>query len=254
MNTSASGPIATSRYCDQSPAASSASFRRAASGEPGRTALICVPTRCSSASRTLCAAPTSPRARSSITRSTADTAKVTPHAFRHCKSTGDSRVAPSCPSWRSQAGSQPHRFEVAQVLARSGRSRPASARRTPRWCGAKPAMSSTRPRRISTGVGPSRVSRRPRRVAWRQSRGRESSMEAPPGAPVGAAGSVTIAHRPSLSSLFRGLRRRGRLARDERVRNQPVQLLGAAPARCGPRPPTCRWPPPPCGRSAVGWW
>ena len=34
---SASGPMPTSRYCDHAPCAISASLRRAASGEPGRT-------------------------------------------------------------------------------------------------------------------------------------------------------------------------------------------------------------------------
>ena len=88
---SASGPIATSRYSDHMPSSTSAAFSASASGDPGTTERMLPPTRSSRRARTATAADASPRARSSITRSSADTAKVTPDALTHCRSIGLSR-------------------------------------------------------------------------------------------------------------------------------------------------------------------
>jgi hypothetical protein len=83
--------MATSKYCDHSPSAISADFSLAASGEPGLTLRMSAPTRSLRSARMACALSASPRQRSSITRSTAETAKVTPAALTHCRSTGASR-------------------------------------------------------------------------------------------------------------------------------------------------------------------
>ncbi len=78
---SASGPMPTSRYWDQAFCASRTSFTRAASGEPGRTLARSSPRIAEIARRTLCARAGSPRACSSITRSSMLATKVTPAAF-----------------------------------------------------------------------------------------------------------------------------------------------------------------------------
>ena len=80
----------TSRYCDQAFCASRTSFTRAASGEPGRTLARSSPRIAAIAWRTLCARAGSPRACSSITRSSMLATKVTPAAFTACRSQGAS--------------------------------------------------------------------------------------------------------------------------------------------------------------------
>ena len=86
---SASGPMPTSRYCDHAFCAISASFTRAASSEPGFTASFS-PMIVTSALRTDSALAGSPRACSSITRSSMLDTNVTPAALIACRSFGAS--------------------------------------------------------------------------------------------------------------------------------------------------------------------
>ena len=85
---SASGPMPTSRYWLQAPCWISTSFRCAASGEPGFRLLRSSPTRRVISSRIAPAAFMSPRARSSMTRSSMEMAKVTPAALIAWRSMG----------------------------------------------------------------------------------------------------------------------------------------------------------------------
>src|SRR5207248_1160988 len=55
VKTSASGPMATSRYCDHRPSEINASFSLAEASEPGLTERISAPTRSARASRIDCA-------------------------------------------------------------------------------------------------------------------------------------------------------------------------------------------------------
>ena len=87
---SASTPMPTSRYCDHTPCEIRTSFSRSASGEPGLTALRLSPITPTTALRTDSAFEASPRACSSITRSSMDATKVTPAAFTACRSQGAS--------------------------------------------------------------------------------------------------------------------------------------------------------------------
>ena len=91
VNTSASGPMPTSRYCDQSPSVISTFFTSAACGDPGRRLRRLVPKISAIRSRMAAAREASPAARSSITRSIIDRAKVTPQALIACRSAGDRR-------------------------------------------------------------------------------------------------------------------------------------------------------------------
>ncbi len=80
----------TSRYCDHAPCASSTSFTFAASGEPGTMPARLSPSTAPTAARVASALPASPRACSSITRSSRLSTKVTPLALTACKSIGAS--------------------------------------------------------------------------------------------------------------------------------------------------------------------
>ena len=80
----------TSRYCDHAPCAISASLRRAASGEPGRTEARSSPMIATIERRTLSALAGSPRACSSMTRSSMLDTNVTPAALSACRSQGAS--------------------------------------------------------------------------------------------------------------------------------------------------------------------
>src|SRR4051794_7717978 len=157
---SASGPIATSRYCDHRPSSISASLSRAAASLPGTTERIAPPMRCSSFSRISPASRKSPRARSSMTRSIAEMAKVTPAALTACRSTG----ARMRPVGRRSSSSMPNRRSPG-TLAGSGRSIRSAI------VGAERDTSSIAPPRITTGVGPSSRSSRPARTALLMSAG-----------------------------------------------------------------------------------
>ena len=79
-----------------------------------------VPMRAASCSRIACALPGTPLARSSITRSIAETAKVTPAALTHCRSTGASSFTLDSPAF-DQAVFKTQIIDVAQILARPAR-------------------------------------------------------------------------------------------------------------------------------------
>ena len=91
VKTSASGPMPTSRYCDQRPRAVSISFALRAASEPGLMAVRSTPSSAMSLLRIASAARGSPLVRSSITRSSRLAAKVTPQALMAWRSTGASR-------------------------------------------------------------------------------------------------------------------------------------------------------------------
>ena len=90
VNTSASGPMPTSRYWLQAFWETSTSLTCCASAEPGFSCDRSVPTIRVTSARMACAESGLPRARSSITRSSIDTAKVTPAALITCRSIGAS--------------------------------------------------------------------------------------------------------------------------------------------------------------------
>jgi hypothetical protein len=88
VNSSASGPIPTSRYCDHMPWATSTSLTRVASGEPGRRPRRSGPMIAWISRRTPSAMAGFPRARSSMTRSSRLDTNVTPLALTACRSHG----------------------------------------------------------------------------------------------------------------------------------------------------------------------
>ena len=88
VNSSASGPMPTSRYCDHMPLATSTSLTRAASGEPGRRPRRSGPMMAWISARTPSARAGLPRARSSMTRSRRLATNVTPLALTACRSAG----------------------------------------------------------------------------------------------------------------------------------------------------------------------
>ena len=88
VNTSASGPMPTSKYCDQRLRFTNDSLTRCASGEPGFTLEILAPISSPRLLRMDSASLRSPFACSSITRSNMLETKVTPQAFTVCKSHG----------------------------------------------------------------------------------------------------------------------------------------------------------------------
>ncbi len=88
VNTSASGPMPTSRYCDHRPCSISSAFSFIACAEPGTTAARSSPISARTRLRTSTARLASPRVCSSITRSSMLAAKVTPAALMTCRSQG----------------------------------------------------------------------------------------------------------------------------------------------------------------------
>ena len=94
LNSSASGPMPTSRYCDHMPLATSTSFTRAASGEPGLMPRRSGPTIAWISRRAPSASAGLPFARSSITRSSRLATKVTPLALTACRSRGREQPRP----------------------------------------------------------------------------------------------------------------------------------------------------------------
>ena len=85
---SASAPMPTSRYCDHACCSISTSLSRIASGEPGCTLARLSPITETMALRTDSAFAGSPRACSSMTRSSMLDTKVTPLALIACRSQG----------------------------------------------------------------------------------------------------------------------------------------------------------------------
>ena len=111
---SASGPIPTSRYCDQTPCATKTSLSLMACAEPGLTLRRLSPMTSVTALRTLSALAASPRACSSMTRSSILATKVTPAALMACKSVGARNHA--CFSSRFCGSVLAHKDSVDQVL------------------------------------------------------------------------------------------------------------------------------------------
>ena len=90
LNSSASGPMPTSRYWDHMPLATRTSLMRAASGEPGLMPRRSGPTMAWISRRAPSARAGLPLARSSITRSSMLATNVTPLALTACRSAGAS--------------------------------------------------------------------------------------------------------------------------------------------------------------------
>jgi len=106
VKTSASGPMPTSRYWLQSPSACSAALAEAAASLPGTMSRRLAPIRPAMRPRTSSAFAGSPAARSSITRSTIERAKVTPQALSACRSQGaTSRARSAAPGSEAAARS-----------------------------------------------------------------------------------------------------------------------------------------------------
>ena len=160
---SASGPMPTSRYCDQTPCPISTSLSRIASGEPGRTSCRLSPITARIDRRRPSAFAASPRACSSITRSSRLATNVTPLAFTACRSHGASSHGargsrPSCGRVR-QEPRRPSRSAAgrpAERMADSGSSSVSS----PLQVGATPDRSCTVSPRTTTGAGPWRAAAR----------------------------------------------------------------------------------------------
>ena len=114
-NTSASGPMPTSRYCDQTPTSISAAFTLAASGDPAFRSRRLSPIIPVTRARIVSARAGFPAAFSSITRSIIDRAKVTPQALTACRSQGASR----CMIERSPAASTEAAVMASSVDRRS---------------------------------------------------------------------------------------------------------------------------------------
>src|SRR6266545_179954 len=101
VKSSASGPMPTSRYCDHMPRATSTSFTRAASADPGRTPRRSGPMIAWISRRAPSARAGLPFARSSMTRSSRLAMNVTPLAFTAWRSHGarsHGRDGSRCPS------------------------------------------------------------------------------------------------------------------------------------------------------------
>ena len=165
---SASGPMPTSRYCDQAPLACSISFSRMASGPPGLTLERSLPTSAVTSARKVLARAASPRACSSITRSIMLTAKVTPAALMACRSIGASShglAASRRPGGvlASSASSGPMAVPLAWVSAATGSG--CSVRS--RMVANVDVMSCSMPPRNATMLGPPSSGRktRPARLA-----------------------------------------------------------------------------------------
>ena len=124
------------------------------------------PIRCSSLSRIRRRSRKSPRARSSITRSIAEIAKVTPAALTACRSTG---------ARKRLAREARQLLDAEQPLARDGGGIGKSMRSA--MVGAARETSSTAPSRMKTGVGPSSSSKRPASVASAASSGSIAAVE-----------------------------------------------------------------------------
>ncbi|MGF6546591.1 hypothetical protein QFZ96_001661 [Paraburkholderia youngii] len=154
-NTSASGPMPTSMYCDHASRRSSSAFSFIAASEPGLIFDRSVPIVDAIVSRTSFAFAGSPPACSSITRSIRLTANVTPQALIACTSHGASR--------RTAGVLAPARFaSISCATGPSGapgalRANCAASSRSNRSAvvGTLAVMSNTSPPRTTTTHGPS---------------------------------------------------------------------------------------------------
>ncbi|MDR8939634.1 hypothetical protein FEP80_00153 [Burkholderia multivorans] len=176
-NTSASGPMPTSRYWDHALRRCSSSFSRIAASEPGRIFDRSAPITLLIVSRTARAFAGSPPACSSITRSTRLTANVTPHALIACTSHGASSVGPAPLPSRVAASSASTRPSDSPAAWRTTSSRSARSNRSA-VVGTVRVMSNTSPRLTTTTLGPacapSRRHTRPTSSASSRSVGRQA--------------------------------------------------------------------------------
>ncbi len=218
---SASGPIPTSRYWLQAPCLISTSLRCIASGEPGFSFDRSSPMSLPISVRIVAAAAGLPRAFSSITRSSIETAKVTPAAFTACRSSGESN--------QGRFGSRPSTGVLARMSANEPIASPSAARRAAagsalsqrsRLVGKLRVTSTTCPPRSVTTAGPPR--------SGRQTRPASAAASASAGRVV-----VTARSRLGMAASTGGF---GSGAQISRLRRN-VQARGRRDScRAGPRP------------------
>ncbi len=152
---SASGPMPTSRYCDQAPCSISTRFSSAACGLPGTRVRMLPPSWACTLRRIASAFSGAPRACSSMTRSSIDSGKVTPAALMACRSLGASshgflasRLASGV--LERMASSAPMRSALPSRTMAAG----LSASHRSRMVGASREMSYTPSARMATTAGP----------------------------------------------------------------------------------------------------
>ncbi len=178
VKTSASGPMPTSRYWLQRPSPCSAALAAAAASLPGWMSRRLAPISPAMRARTASALAGSPAARSSITRSTIERAKVTPQALSACRSQGAMSRRPSPASAaRAIASSGPSARPSASPASRPDRRAPGGRAPSP-----LPAAvtSTTAPSRSVTTQGPRSGSRtRPAQTPPASSRCGSGSLTPP---------------------------------------------------------------------------
>jgi len=145
---SASGPIPTSRYCDQRFMSCNSALTRAACSEPATTPRRLSPRTGARRLRMSRARVASPFACSSMTRSSILSAKVTPAALIACRSVGASRL-PVSPERKASSGPRSRKFAVS----RNRPTRP-SISSSADIVAARGVRSSTWPPEMRTGQGP----------------------------------------------------------------------------------------------------
>ncbi len=167
VKTSASGPMPTSRYWLQAFCSISTCFKCIACSEPGLSLEKSSPTSRTTSLRMASAEAGLPRARSSITRSSIEIAKVTPAALSTCRSTGASSqglavLRVSGGVLARMASKLPMRSPLVSRKARAGSSISQSALTV----GTCEETSNTPPSRTATTAGPPASGRntRPTRV------------------------------------------------------------------------------------------
>ena len=151
---SASGPIPTSKYCDQASCSIRCALSRIAAAEPGWIFDRSVPMTPVMVRRIAAALLASPRACSSITRSSRLVAKVTPEAFSACRSHGARKYGDAASRWSwallARIGARsPMRLPAARASATGS-----SAFRRSVMVGATRLRSNTPSSRIATMPGP----------------------------------------------------------------------------------------------------
>ncbi len=153
---SASGPMPTSRYCDQAPCSISTRLSSAASLLPGTSLARLPPSWRAMLARIASAFSGAPRACSSITRSSIDRGKVTPAALIACRSIGASSQglrALRCSGGvlARMSSSAPMRWPLPSRTSAAGSGPSARSR----MVGASLEMSWTPSARTATTAGPS---------------------------------------------------------------------------------------------------
>ncbi|MND79405.1 hypothetical protein D3C80_711440 [compost metagenome] len=168
---SASGPMPTSRYCDQRPISCSRRFTSAAFSEPATRPFRLSPRTGARRTRISWARSGSPLACSSITRSSMLSAKVTPAALIACRSAG-ARSSPALPLRKSSRLPRLVKDEGSDSFP----TRPSISSSADR-VGARDERSRRCPFEKSTGLGPAAAfdHTRPTRSAFGASTGKTIS-------------------------------------------------------------------------------